>query len=288
MKKISKKIIVWITSIIFIFMSLNLPENQVQSAIKQTSSKAKQFRFYDAQSKKWYRTKINPKVKKHNYNWSYLVNKNKKIKYKDNNYTIRKGIDVSRHNGKINWKKVKKAGIDFAFIRIGYRGYGRNGGLYVDKQFRRNLKNARKAGIDVGVYFFSQAINKKEALEEANLVIKTLKGNKLDLPVVYDPERIVNAWARTDGVSGKQFTKNTIAFCNKIKKAGYKTMIYSNMYWEAFRFDLEKLSNYPIWYADYKKKPQTPYYFSFWQYSANGKVSGISGKVDLNIQFIPK
>lgn len=118
------------------------------------------------------------------------------------------------------------------------------------------------------------------------MVLKALKGRKLDLPVVYDPERVINAWARTDGVSGKQFTDNTITFCNRIQKAGYKAMFYSNMYWEAFRFDLTRLSEYPIWYADYKKKPQTPYRFSFWQYTANGRVHGISGRVDLNIQFI--
>lgn len=263
--------------------SLNLPGWDVQSAIRQR----RPFRFYDAQSKKWYRTEINPEVKKHDYDWDRLENRNGEIKYHDNRYSIRKGIDVSRHNGKINWKKVKKSGITFAFLRVGYRGYG-NGGLYLDEQFQRNIKQAKRAGIDVGVYLFSQAINTKEAREEADLVIHALRGRRLELPVVYDPERIWNTRARTDGVSGEQFTQNTITFCKRIEKAGYQAMIYSNMYWEAFRFDLVKLSEYPVWYADYKKKPQTPYHFSFWQYTANGRVNGISGRVDLNIQFIRK
>lgn len=246
----------------------------------------KKLRFYDAQSKKWYRTKIDQNARKHNYDWSKLSNHKKNVKYKDADYILRKGIDVSYHNGSINWKKVKKDGIDFAFIRLGYRGYG-NGSLNIDVQFKRNLRNARKAGVDVGVYFFSQAINEKEAREEAQFVLKALKGKKLDLPVVYDPERILGVKARTNKVSGKQFTKNTLAFCKKIQKSGYEVMVYSNMYWEAFLFDMQQIEKYPVWYADYKKKPQTPYDFSFWQYSSSGSVAGVPGRVDLNVQFIP-
>lgn len=248
------------------------------------------FRFYDEQSKKWYHTKLKKNVRKHPYDWSGLVNNKKKniIKYEDETYSIRRGIDVYYRNGIIDWKKVKKAGIDFAFIRLGYRGYARRGRLLVDKYFYRNIRGARKAGIDVGVYFFSQAINQREALQEANLVIKTLHGIKLDLPVVYDPERILKPGARTNGVSGKQFTKNTLTFCRKIEKAGYSAMIYSNMYWMAYRFDMKKLSKYSFWYADYRKKPQTPYDFSFWQYSANGRVAGVPARVDLDVQFIPR
>lgn len=276
------------TLLITAITSLSLYHSYALCQSKESSSD-KELRFYDEQSKKWYKTKIKQSIKKHDYDWSCLTNKKKKdiIHYQDKNYTIRRGIDVSHHNGTINWKQVKKAGISFAFIRIGYRGYSGKGSLQVDRQFRNNLKNARKAGIDVGIYFFSQAVNQKEAIEEAEFVLKTLNGKKLDLPIVYDPERILYAKARTDGVSGKQFTKNTLAFCNTIQKAGYNLMVYSNMYWEAFLFDMKKLEKYPIWYADYKKKPQTPYYFSFWQYTSSGKVNGISGRVDMNIQFIP-
>ena len=258
--------------------SLLLSNHQIASADYK-------FTFFDAHGDKW-KTTINENVKMHEYDWSKLTNKKKVVTYKDDKYKIQKGIDVSYYNGKIKWKKVKKAGYDFAIIRLGYRGYS-NGSLNIGKQFYRNLKYAKKAGLDVGVYFFSQAVNVKEAKQEAKFVLKALKGKKLDLPIVYDPELIKFAKARTDKVSGKQFTKNTLAFCKKIEKAGYDAMIYSNMYWEAYLFDLEKLNKYPIWYADYKKKPQTPYHFTYWQYTSNGKVNGIKGRVDLNVRFIP-
>lgn len=251
----------------------------------QTANADYKFTFYDAHGDKW-KTTINENAKMHDYDWSKLSNKKKVITYKDERYKIQKGIDVSYYNGKIKWKKVKKAGYDFAIIRLGYRGYG-NGSLNIDKQFYRNIKYAKKAGLDVGVYFFAQAINVKEAKQEANFVLKALKGKKLDLPIVYDPELIKYAKARTDKISGKQFTKNTLAFCKKIENAGYDAMIYSNMYWEAYLFDMKKIEKYPVWYADYKKKPQTPYNFTYWQYTSKGKVNGIKGRVDLNVRFVP-
>ena len=173
------------------------------------------------------------------------------------------------------------------FIRIGYRGYGSSGVLKLDNMFYQNIKGAQKAGLDVGVYFFAQAINEQEALEEAQFVLDALKGYELQLPVVYDPEHIRDDDARTDNVSGEQFTKNTIAFCNAIKEAGFEPMIYSNMVWEAFYFDMIQLQDYPIWYADYELVPQTPYDFTFWQYSEKGSVDGIEGIVDLNVWFCP-
>lgn len=211
-----------------------------------------------------------------------------KTSYEDEWYYTRQGIDVSRYQGHIDWPKVKDAGIEFAIIRIGYRGYGQSGTIKADKEFRRNIENAQAVGIDVGVYFFSQAINEEEALEEAEFVIENLKEYELQLPVVYDPESILDAPARTDDVSGEQFTKNTIAFCERVKEAGYYPMIYSNMLWEAFEFDMEQLKQYPFWYADYEKLPQTPYAYEMWQYSNTGQVDGIQGTVDLNIQFMEK
>lgn len=145
MKKCFRRILAVVISPIMFFTVLFSQGQDVYAFTKApVSSDAKIFRFYDAQSKKWYNTKINPKIKKHSYDWSRLVNKKKKIRYRDSHYTIRKGIDVSRHNGTIHWKKVKSSGIDFAFIRIGYRGYRRSGGLYIDEQFQRNIKMPKK------------------------------------------------------------------------------------------------------------------------------------------------
>lgn len=210
------------------------------------------------------------------------------ITYNDDAYTSRFGIDVSKYQGNIDWNKVKEAGVEFAIIRIGFRGYGKAGNLVEDACFKRNLEGAKSAGIDTGVYFYAQAINEEEAIEEAEFVLKLLDGEELKMPVVYDPEHVLNDTARTDNVTGEQFTKNAIAFTNKIKEAGYDPMIYANMMWEAFDFDMSELKDIPFWYADYEKKPQTPYDYTMWQYTQSGKISGIKGTVDLNVQLIKK
>lgn len=210
------------------------------------------------------------------------------IKYEDSQYTSRFGIDVSKYQGKINWKKVKNAGAEFAILRIGYRGYGKSGNIKEDTCFFQNFKGAKEVGLDVGVYFFSQAVNEKEAIEEAQYVLKMLDGEKLQMPIVYDPEHILNDTARTDDVTGEQFTKNAIAFCETIRKAGYEPMVYANMLWEAYEFTMSDLAGIPIWYADYELLPQSPYEFSMWQYSQAGKIDGVSGSVDFNIQFVKR
>lgn len=274
---------------------LVLPGGQTED---QTGEEARQgdaqvsdgeiLKFVDAWGE-WHETEIDPAIRKHDYNWSCLTNTEAGIQYAgDERYTIRKGIDVSEHQGDIDWGRVKAAGYDFAFLRIGYRGYGEQGTLCADAKFQQNIVNAHNAGVEVGVYLFSQAVSVDEALQEAGLVLEQLQGHSLELPVVFDPERIRDDAARTDNVTGEQFTKNTVLFCEKMKEAGYQPMIYSNMLWEAFEYDMEALADYPIWYADYEPVPQTPYYFSFWQYSEKGSVDGIAGNVDLNVQFLPQ
>ena len=235
-----------------------------------------------------YTVEINEAVAKNPYDNALFVKNENKMSYEDKKYTSRLGVDVSVFQGDIDWEQVKAAGYEFAILRIGYRGYGEEGTLNADEKFEQNLENARKAGIDVGVYFFSQAVNEEEAKEEADFVLEHLKGQELQMPVVYDPEHILEDEARTDGVTGEQFTQNAKVFCKAIEEAGYDAMIYSNMLWEAYELDLEKLSDYPVWYADYEELPQTPYRFSMWQYSSTGSVPGIEGNVDLNIQLLKK
>lgn len=232
-----------------------------------------------------HQTEILNEVPKHEYDLDSFRHEGDRLYYDEDTFTSRLGLDVSHHQGYINWEKVKNAGYDFAILRIGYRGYGQTGSINLDKLFDENIKNAHDAGIDVGVYFFSQAINEQEAKEEAEFVIEHLKGYELELPVVYDPESILNDEARTDNVSGEQFTKNTILFCKMISDAGYEPMIYSNMLWEAFKFDMEKVCQYPFWYADYEKLPQTPYDFMYWQYTDVGNVDGVQGIVDIDIEL---
>ena len=235
-----------------------------------------------------YQVEINPEVKKHDYKDDFFVHNGHLLTYEgDDNYTSRLGVDVSEHQGYVDWQTLKDNGFSFAFIRLGYRGYGQEGRICLDKEFHRNIQNAQAAGFDVGVYFFAQAVNEEEAREEADFVLQNLQGYTLQLPVVYDPESILDDEARTDNVSGEQFTKNTEVFCSAVAEAGYDPMIYANMLWEAFELDLEKLSEYPLWYADYEPAPQTPYHFRFWQYTNVGQVPGVSGNVDLNIEMIP-
>ena len=210
------------------------------------------------------------------------------LTYEDDTYKSRLGVDVSYHQGNIDWNAVKNSGIEFAILRIGFRGYGKEGKIKADSKFSEYIKGAHDAGLDVGVYFFSQAINEDEAAEEADLVLSLLNGETLELPVTYDPESILDDEARTDNVSGEQFTANTKVFCEKISEAGYQPMIYSNMLWEAFELNLSELTDYPIWYADYEPLPQTPYHFSFWQYTNKASVPGISGETDMDIQLINK
>lgn len=240
--------------------------------------------FIDAWDE-WHDVEIREDIEKHPYNYEYLSGEGNTLSYDDGIYYSRRGIDVSEFQGTIDWQKVKSSGIDFVFVRLGYRGYY-YGNIVSDANALRNIDGAMKAGLDVGVYFFSQAINEEEAIEEANYVLKMLNGRNLQLPIVFDPEFIRDATARTDDVSGEQFTLNTIAFLETVKAEGYQTMIYANMPWLAFQYDLSKLTDYEIWYADYEKIPQTPYRYTYWQYSDHGHVDGIDAAVDLDIQIL--
>lgn len=254
----------------------------------ETSDKPEVLEFLDLYGA-LYQAEIRDDVEKHSYKLDAFQKKDEKMSYTgDDRYTYRLGVDVSHHQGTIDWKKVKEDGYEFALIRIGLRGYGEEGQVRMDKEFAKNIKNAQAAGIETGVYFFSQAVNEKEAKEEAEFVIKNLKKYQIQLPVAYDLEHIRGEKGRTDSVTGEQFTKNTKAFCQKIKKAGYEPLIYCNMFWEAYELDLSQLAEYPVWYADYEARPQTPYHFEFWQYSGTGHVKGISGNVDTNMQLIPR
>ena len=235
-----------------------------------------------------YQMEVNSKVAPNLYDNQGFLRNGYRMSYGGEGYSYRLGIDVSHYQGDIDWQKVKAAGIEFVFVRLGYRGYGQDGVLKMDTNFEKNMEGARAAGLDVGVYFFAQAVNETEAVEEAEFVLEHLMEYDLQMPVVYDPESVVHEEARTDNVTGEQFTKNTKVFCETIEKSGYDAMVYCNMTWQAFKLDLEELEEYPIWYADYEEYPQTPYHFEIWQYSNEGTVDGIQGNVDLNIQMIMK
>ncbi len=197
-----------------------------------------------------------------------------------------KGIDVSSHQGNIDWNLVAQDGVEFAIIRVGYRGYGSEGRLVVDEKFEDNIKGAKAAGIKVGVYFFSQAINETELLEEANLVLEQIAPYSIECPVVYDVEK-TSAAGRMNAISVEDRTHLTQLFCQTIENSGYKPMIYHNTEMGALLINIAELENYDKWYASYSDQMFYPYEYKIWQYSDKGKIQGISTDVDLNISFAP-
>ncbi len=229
---------------------------------------------------------INPYLTKHTYDFSGLVLKGSVMEYYEDSRKISKaGIDISKEQGLIDFNKVKKAGIDFVMIKAGARGYG-SGQLILDENFEKNLQGATQAGLETGVYFFSQAVTETEAVEEASIVLTSLKETKLIYPIVFDMESIKGDTARIDSLKKEDRTKIAKAFLETVKTAGYKTMIYGDKEWLLTKINLSTLSEYDIWLSQEADIPDYPYKFSIWQYSFNGTVDGISGKVDMNISFI--
>ncbi|HHU21905.1 MAG TPA: hypothetical protein GXZ52_00560 [Clostridiales bacterium] len=205
------------------------------------------------------------------------------INYTGNDYTAIRGIDVSSHQGDIDWEMVAGDGVEFAMIRAGYRGYT-EGGLYEDEKFHENVQGALTAGLRVGVYFFSQAVNETEALEEAQFVLDLIEGYDVSLPVAFDWEEI-DETARTDGVDGKTITDCCQAFCRAVEEAGYEPAVYFYRRLGYFEYDLERLNGLKFWVGALGDSPDFYYQHHIWQYSITGQVSGIQGDVDLDIYF---
>ena len=185
------------------------------------------------------------------------------------------GIDVSSYQGDIDWEQVADSGVEFAMIRCGYRGYSK-GVIVADKTFQQNIRGALDAGLDVGVYFFSQAIDTWEAREEANYVLDAIKGYELTYPVVFDWEFIAgNNEARTSGMKHAEVTNCAGVFCDVIAQAGYEPMIYFNQDVGYLTYQLDQLGDYDFWLAEYNKIPSFYYHFDLWQYTHRGSVPGI-------------
>ena len=228
---------------------------------------------------------INETLAKNSYDIDSLVIDEEKGRFsymEDNQVTSRFGIDVSSHQGDIDWQAVAADGVEFAFIRAVYRGYG-TGKLVIDEKCLQNIDGAQANGIDVGLYVFSQAITEDEVLEEANTVISLLEGRSLQLPIVFDVEKVSDSEARTNALSVQDRTDLTIAFLKAIENAGFDTMIYHNTEMGAMLLDLTQLTEYKKWFAGYNPEFYWPYEFDLWQYSETGSVAGIKGAVDLDI-----
>lgn len=202
----------------------------------------------------------------------------------NDNVIAHKGIDVSKYQGKIDWKKVAGDDVEYAFIRLGIRGYT-EGEILEDDTFKKNIKGALDNDIDVGVYFFTQATSVEEAEEEARYVLNAIEPYSVKYPVVLDIEAVSNSKARTNDLTKEERTEYCITFCEMIRDAGYTPMIYGNLKTFMLMLDLEQLEEYDKWIAYYSDEIYYPYAFRVWQYSDTGIVDGISGNVDLNISF---
>ena len=195
---------------------------------------------------------------------------------------ILNGIDVSVYQGTIDWTKVSKSGVDFAMIRAGYRGYGDKGVLVEDSMFSKNVLGAKTNKIDIGIYFYTQAINVEEAKEEAKFVVNLIKKYGMDVkyPIAIDTELSPIGTGRADGISKEKRTEVVKAFCETIKQLGYKPMVYASKYWLYDNLNVQQISQYDTWLAHYTDKTDYKYSYTMWQYTSTGNVDGITGNVD--------
>ena len=210
------------------------------------------------------------------------------FQYNRNNYLVLQnmtsspGVDVSAFQGNINWSKVRASGIEFAIIRLGYRGYG-SGKLVEDEYAKQNLSGAKAAGLKIGAYFFSQALNTKEVDEEIQFMLKILGDKSLDMPIILDWE-IPAEDARTAGkMDARSLTDIQLHFCQVMTEKGYKPMVYFNWHQSENLYYLSELEDYPFWLALYQDRMTYPWRVEMWQYSDKGTVPGINGPVDLNV-----
>lgn len=200
----------------------------------------------------------------------------------DNQQNAVLGIDVSKWNKDIDWEAVKESGVRFVIIRCGYRG-SKTGVLVEDPYFRQNIQGAKDAGLKVGVYFFTQAINQAEAVEEASMVLSLTEGYELDYPIFIDTE---GSGGRADTLDTATRTAVCEAFCETVEQAGQKAGVYASRNWYYNNVDDDVLSQYTIWVAEYRKEPLYTGRYDIWQYTSSGQIDGISGRVDLNLSYI--
>lgn len=205
----------------------------------------------------------------------------KKLRTPEGNAKI--GIDVSKWNGDIDWQQVKETGVEFAIVRAGYRG-SVTGSLIEDPYFQYNMKSAANAGIPTGVYFFTQAVNEVEAVEEASAVLNLIAEYHLDYPIYIDTEG-AGGNGRADNLDTDTRTLVCEAFCRTISNAGYRAGVYASRNWLNNNLHTEKLEDYQTWLAEYRSVPQYQGYYQMWQYTSKGRIGGISGNVDINISY---
>lgn len=205
------------------------------------------------------------------------------IYYEEEGFTSHIGVDVSKWNGEIDWMALREQGIEFAIIRVGFRGY-ETGEIVPDERFFEYMDGASAAGMEIGVYFYSQAIDEDEAVEEAQFVIDQIAGYEISLPVYFDTEEVGQGEARTEPIATGLYTLNAEAFCKTIESYGYRAGVYASNGWIRRNLELAWLTDYEIWYAQYNDTPGREYGFDMWQYTEHGDLYGCETYLDMNVR----
>lgn len=229
---------------------------------------------------------ISPYITKNKYNFEGLVYETPIMKYYENSKNISNmGVDISKENGTVDFNKLKNAGVQFVMIKVGARGYG-SGQITLDDHFTEYVEGATNAGLNIGVYFYSQAVTKEEALEEANLVYESIKNYKITYPIAFYMEKITGDISRADSLTKEARSSIALDFLQALKNVGYKGIIYGNKEWLIQKINLSTVGSFDIWLSQVGDVPDYPYKFSMWQYTQSGKIDGINGDAGLNICFI--
>ena len=268
-----------VVSSVTLFLILR-PEEKPEEPPDLSEEEPVTFRFGDRELTPLEGMPLNPYDKA-----GFSVDGKGRVTYEKDGRRARTGVDGSTYQKEIDWQAVAGDGIDFAILRLGYRGYT-EGGLFLDQTFQGNLRGALDAGLEVGVYFFSQAITPEEAEAEAAYILNAIEGYEITGPIAFDWEPIAPGNnARTDGLDNDTLTRCANAFCAKIEGAGYTPAVYFNQSLGYLRYDLRELTGYKLWLAEYDTKPDFYYHFDLWQYTHTGQVAGIEGDVDLDLDL---
>ncbi|MCR5117460.1 MAG: hypothetical protein K6A97_08135 [Lachnospiraceae bacterium] len=240
--------------------------------------------YYDGTTE-W--VSISKYITKNIYDYTNLYNQDGIMEYSKNGHVISSfGVDISKDQDYVDFNKLKKAGCDFVMIRVGQRGYT-SGQITIDEYFEDNIRRASQAGLEIGVYFWSQAVTEEEAIEEAQFVIDNVKDYTLVYPVAFVMQYPEEGTARVEALTRADKTTVTRAFLKKIEEAGYKSVVYGDKAWLIKYLELNKVvSDYDVWLSEEGDLPTYPYEYTMWQYNKKGSISGIKGDVSFNISMV--
>jgi GH25 family lysozyme M1 (1,4-beta-N-acetylmuramidase) len=224
-------------------------------------------------------------IDRNTYDYSNLTSKSPLMTYSvDGNVVSTCGVDISANSGEVDFSKLKSAGVDFVMIKIGARGYS-SGNIVMDENYEDNLAAAKKAGLDIGVYFCSQAVSKSEAKEEADVVLDAIEKYTIKYPVAYVMENVTDDMARIEALDTSERTQMAKSFMDRVENSGYTPILYGDLEWLMTYVDMSKLDDYDVWYAQDSSKPDFPYEFTMWQYSSNATIKGIDSKAAMILSF---